>query len=193
MKTTHARARVAGTPLPNSRQERFCVEVASGLTARAAYPIAGYTGDATNSARLHGRAHVHARIAELQTAAAQRAEIDQAYVIRRLVANERKASQAVPVLDHDGKPTGEYTFDAQAVNRSLELIGKQLGMFVTRVDVRVQEALDAFLADLEHGVSRPAYLEVLRFVADRMGVVAPELAITTSITAVSADGEGDST
>ncbi len=37
--------------------------------------------------------------------------------------------QAEPVLDRKGAPTGEYKFDSAGANRSLELLGKELGMF----------------------------------------------------------------
>jgi hypothetical protein len=33
------------------------------------------------------------------------------------------------VLDRKGVPTGEYKFDSAGANRSLELLGKELGMF----------------------------------------------------------------
>jgi len=40
--------------------------------------------------------------------------------------------QAVPVLDKQGEPTGEYTYQGAVANRALELIGKHLGMFIDR-------------------------------------------------------------
>ena len=41
----------------------------------------------------------------------------------------------VPVLDRDGKPTGEYRYDGSVANRALELLGKQQGMFIDRHEV----------------------------------------------------------
>ena len=40
----------------------------------------------------------------------------------------------VPVLDRQGKPTGEYTFQGNLANKALELLGKELGMFGKRGD-----------------------------------------------------------
>ena len=37
-----------------------------------------------------------------------------------------------PVLDAKGKETGIYAYNGQVANRALELIGKELGMFVDR-------------------------------------------------------------
>jgi hypothetical protein len=36
------------------------------------------------------------------------------------------------VRDAKGNPTGEYRYDGSVANRALELIGKELGMFVER-------------------------------------------------------------
>lgn len=44
--------------------------------------------------------------------------------------------QAVPVVDRHGGPTGEFRFDAAGALRALELIGRELGMFVERKEVR---------------------------------------------------------
>ena len=42
---------------------------------------------------------------------------------------------SVPVRDKDGNPIGTYNFNAAGANKSLELIGKELGMFVNKVQV----------------------------------------------------------
>ena len=47
-----------------------------------------------------------------------------------LVENVKMAKRAVPVFDREGEPTGEYEQQLAAANRALELIGKELGMFV---------------------------------------------------------------
>jgi hypothetical protein len=41
-------------------------------------------------------------------------------------------AQNVPVLDRDGRPTGEYRYEGQVANKALELLGKEIGMFVDR-------------------------------------------------------------
>jgi hypothetical protein len=37
-----------------------------------------------------------------------------------------------PVLDSEGRPTGEYRYGGNVANRALELLGKELGMFIDR-------------------------------------------------------------
>lgn len=54
---------------------------------------------------------------------------DREYVRDRLRANVERSMRAVPVFDHDGEPTGEYTYEGQVANRALELLGKQAGLF----------------------------------------------------------------
>jgi phage terminase small subunit len=59
-----------------------------------------------------------------------------AWVLEGLRENKERAMQAEPVLDREGNPTGEYVYQGSVANRALELIGKQLGMFVDRVEVQ---------------------------------------------------------
>ena len=65
----------------------------------------------------------------------ERLEIDQDWVLERLKGNHDKAAQAVALLDKHGEPTGTYTFQGSVVNRSLELIGRHLGMFQEKLKV----------------------------------------------------------
>jgi hypothetical protein len=89
--------------------------------------------------------HVRARIDELLDEkraiasrglerAIERVALSKAWVLEELRKNVEKASQAVPVLDGEGQPTGVYRFDGAAVNRGLELIGRELGMFTDNRD-----------------------------------------------------------
>jgi len=56
-------------------------------------------------------------------------------VMRDLKDVKEKAMDSVPVRDKDGNPIGTYNFNAAGANKSLELIGKELGMFVNKVQV----------------------------------------------------------
>ena len=61
--------------------------------------------------------------------------LTQEWVLTRLMENTERALQHIPVLDRDGKPTGEYRYDGNVANRALELLGKQQGMFIDRHEV----------------------------------------------------------
>lgn len=55
--------------------------------------------------------------------------ISRAWIIENLVALLRRATQAEPVYDRKGNPTGEYRFDGSTAARCLELLGKEAGLF----------------------------------------------------------------
>src|SRR4029453_17523661 len=118
--------------LPNHKHELFAQGLAKGLSADAAYQAAGYKRDRGNAARLTANDSIQKRVAEIQGKAAEKAEVDKAWVMARLKEIVERAMQAVQVLDHDGNPTGEYTYQGNVANRALELLGKELGMFAQR-------------------------------------------------------------
>jgi phage terminase small subunit len=126
-------------PLRNARQEKFCEEYVRSGNGTRSYEAAGYKCRTENCAaagavQILRNIHVKARLRELQNRTAARVEealgVDREWVVRRLVENVERAMQGVPVCDRNGKPTGEWKYEGNVVNRGLELIGKHLGMFV---------------------------------------------------------------
>jgi hypothetical protein len=65
----------------------------------------------------------------------QKVAVDKDWIRDRLAQIVERCMQAEPVLDREGKPTGEFTFQAPAAIRALELLGKDQGMFVDRKEV----------------------------------------------------------
>jgi phage terminase large subunit-like protein len=149
------------------KQEVFCQEIAKGLTPTEAARAAGYASGSAHvtASRMMDMPPIVARVAELKTlvtarvveqvAQAQsdvieRIAIDKAWVLGQLVENVETAKQAVPVTI-DGVQVGIYEQNLAAANKALELIGKELGMFVERKEVRTgnldltDEQLDAAL------------------------------------------------
>jgi hypothetical protein len=61
--------------------------------------------------------------------------LTKAWVIAKLVENVDRAMEAEPVLNAKGNPTGEYKYNGNVANRALELLGKEIGMFVERKEV----------------------------------------------------------
>lgn len=131
--------------LKNAKHELFCQERAKGATQVAAYAAAGYRGNTRTkeacASKIEKRPDVQRRIAELLSEkakldaeatvkAAEELKIDKRWIMEKLVDNVHRAMQAEPVYDKQGNPTGEYTYQGNAANRALELLGKQLGMFV---------------------------------------------------------------
>lgn len=135
--------------LKNAKHEHFAQLVSNGESLTRAYVLAGYSenGAVQSARRLLTNAQICSRIEHLraikeqQHAAAvkqvvKEAAIDKAWVMAQLVENVRMAKQAEPVLDQEGNPIGEYKQNINAANKALELLGKELGMFVDRKEVR---------------------------------------------------------
>lgn len=72
--------------------------------------------------------------------------MDKAWVLSQLVEVVKMGKQAEPVMDSEGNPSGEYKQNLAAANKALELVGKELGMFIDRKEVRTG-ALDALPTD----------------------------------------------
>ncbi len=121
--------------LRNQRHEIFAQGVASGLSAAEAYVKAGYKPSRKNASRLRTKEDVDARIAELSAAITtevqKRTGLTKEWVLERLEQVVERCMQHEEII-RDNRPTGEYVFNAPGANKALELIGKELGMFVER-------------------------------------------------------------
>ena len=144
-------------PLLNPRYERFAYGLAEGKPAYKAYIDAGFAkaGAAQSASRLlkNQRAGIRERVAEILQEREQidaegtklaiaRTAIDKEWVIERLRENVERAMQAQPVLDRAGNPTGSYVYNGAAANRALELLGKELGMFIEKRETKVVDEFD---------------------------------------------------
>lgn len=169
--------------LKNARQEVFAQNVASGMSNRDAYIKAGYSDHLTGkstiemASRLRKKHQIAARIAELleqrqeadekSTALAieraiEKVALTKEYVITRLMENAERAMQAVPVKNAKGEETGVYRYEGSVANRALELLGKELGLFVDRKEV----GAPGEFADVDARTLRQA-------IAERLGVAQP--------------------
>jgi hypothetical protein len=73
----------------------------------------------------------------------ERTAIDKEWVIERLRENVERAMQAQPVLDRAGNSTGSYVYNGATANRALELLGKELGMFIERRENKIVDEFDS--------------------------------------------------
>lgn len=110
--------------LKNPRHERFAQELAKGKSATEAYGLAGYKPNQQNASRLMLNDVVKARVAELSAKVAERAieraALTKEWVIEKLRANLERA---------------ERSDQGSVANRTLELLGKEVGMFIERREV----------------------------------------------------------
>lgn len=102
--------------LENQRHEAFAQALAKGKSASEAYVLAGYKANDGNASTLKGKQKVASRVAELQAMVAERVVVDREWVLAKLIENA----------------TNNQATNPGASNKALELIGKELGMFVER-------------------------------------------------------------
>lgn len=133
------RNRIPGTALRNPRHEQFAQLVATGVKPRQAAELVGYSKHRSDSQAsvLVRKAWVSQRIEELRRSVDQRA-VTNAALTRTWVLQELKqnVSRAVQIED------------LSAANRALELLGKELGMFVERKVLGLQDLRNASADDL---------------------------------------------
>lgn len=131
-------------PLDNPRHECFAQELAKGAPADKAYQTAGFKPNRGNAVTLKQKQSILDRVNELlnereiihaqATAdAIKSTALTKEWIIQTLMQNVARAMQATPVrTDDDGEALGEYQYQGSVANRALELLGKELGMFVER-------------------------------------------------------------
>ncbi len=149
--------------LKKVRHEIFAQLVAEGKTLKDAYLGAGYKSTIRPEASGHAISKipaVAARITEIremkeriiiesqQLAATKMAQkigeqllYSREWVIEQLIDNVQIAKSVKPVTDAEGNPIGEFRVDLSNANRALELLGKELGMFIER-KMTVKSPLD---------------------------------------------------
>lgn len=118
------------------RQRRFVDEYSLDMNATQAATRAGYSAKTAYSIGQENlkKPEIAAAIAERQKAVSNKLELTAEWVLERLVENVDRAMQAAEIKNADGAGTGEYKYEGNVANRSLELIGKHLGMFKERVE-----------------------------------------------------------
>ena len=133
------------------KQEAFCLEYLKCGNASEAYRKTYDTKGSEKTinekaSRLLNGGKIRARLELLQRAvtdaAMQSAAVDKDWVMRRLKIVAERCLQARPVLDRKGAPVftklengklvPAFVFDAAGANRALELLGKEIGMFIEK-------------------------------------------------------------
>lgn len=148
----------------SKKLEKFCTEYAVDHNGSRAAAEAGWNENTAASAasRLLKREEIRARIAELESNAAETCGLTVVGVIKSLMETRDRCKQAVPVMEYDKAAreyveSGEYRFDAAGANRADELLGKHLGMFEEKTTLKADlEVTERELNLLERYVERIA-------------------------------------
>lgn len=122
------------------KQEQFCQEYLIDLNATQAAIRAGYSEKTSGQIGEQNlkKLEIQSRLKELQSARSERTEITQDYVLKTIVDTVERCKQAEPVMiKEDGVwvESGEYKFDANAVLKGAELLGKHLAMWTDKMKV----------------------------------------------------------
>lgn len=126
--------------LRNPKRERFAQELAKGKSQFEAHGIAGFRPHRGNASLLAQDKSILERVAEIQAEqarmsaaatekATERLSIDKEWVLARLIENATSAAAS-----EDFAPS----------NRALELLGKEMGMFIDRKQLDIDGELRGF-------------------------------------------------
>jgi phage terminase small subunit len=118
------------------KQARFVDEYLVDMNATQAAIRAGYSAKTANpaAARLLVNVSISEEIQSRRNKLAKKSEVDAQYVIDNLVSTLRKASGIDPIPGDDGEDI--YRFNGAVANKSLELLGKNLGLFTDKLEVK---------------------------------------------------------
>lgn len=111
--------------LKNERHELFAQQLAQGKSATEAYEIAGFKPSRKNASRLRAKEDIAGRVGEIQSVAAQSAEITLAGVLREL-------DQAIEIARTKGQ--------ANAMVSAASLRSRLGGLLVDKQEVRLTDA-----------------------------------------------------
>lgn len=127
------------------KQQRFCEEYLISLNGTQAAIKAGYS---KNSARQIAEENlskpdIKEFIEKRQSELSDKLNITQEWVLTRLKSISDRCMQQEPVMVHNGEEwveSGEFKFDSSGANKATELIGKHLGMFITKMELDLNGA-----------------------------------------------------
>ena len=135
--------------LDNPRHENVCQELAKGNSVLKSYQTGGFKGGMVAASLFCKKPFVKERVKEIQQDrihremkasqnAAESLGIDKRWVLQRLQYNAERCLRGKPILDKNGEQIpGRFTGmpDSRGANEALELIGREIGMFIQKVEV----------------------------------------------------------
>ena len=135
------------------KQQRFVEEYLVDLNATQAAIRAGYSARNADKIafQLLGKTRVAEAIAAAKAERSARVAVSADYVLNNLVEVVERCMQRAPVLTMKGEQVVDdegrnvWRFDAKGANRSLELLGKHLGLFTDKIEADVKQDVKVVL------------------------------------------------
>ena len=121
----------------NIKQRLFADEYLKDLNGKQAAIRAGYSERTAEqqASRLLSHVKVQEHLQVKRTKLEKKTDITQEWVLKNFKKVFKRCMQMSRVTDKEGNFLGEFKFEAGPATRSLELLGKHLGMFAERVKV----------------------------------------------------------
>jgi len=124
-----------------SKKERlFCEEYIVDFNSSKAYKA--ISSDITEASayelgsRMLRKVGIRQYIDYLVMDREQELQVDRSFVIEKLKINLERALAEEPVKNRDGEETGFWIYNGPVVNKSLEMLGKHLGMWDKKVETK---------------------------------------------------------
>lgn len=121
------------------KEEKFVQGLFAGLSQRKAYKEAFDTSKMQDNTidvvacNLAKQDKIAIRLNQLTERRAEKTGWSVDKLIKEFEEIKEMCKASVPVLDRQGEPTGEYRFDSSGAVKSLENIGKLLGMYTEKL------------------------------------------------------------
>jgi phage terminase small subunit len=132
------------------KQKLFCDEYLKDLNGKQAAIRAGYSENTAEqqASRLLSNVKLQEYLNSKRKKLEKKTEVTQEWIIKNLKKVYKRCMQITPITDSEGNPLGDYKFEHSGATKSLELLGKTLGMFVDtkkltgKITLTHEEALD---------------------------------------------------
>ena len=122
------------------RQEKFLDLYMKYKNGERAVVAAGYSSKcpASSFQVVMQSKTIQEELKKRTEAITKKSEVSQLWVITKLKKVVETSMKTVDIYNHKGKFSGKRLIDANAANKALETLGKHLGMFVTKAEVKVE-------------------------------------------------------
>jgi len=123
--------------LKNIKAELWCQYWVTAFDEMQACVEAGYAKGLQKSPTFHKslrsrmmrKPHIQLRVKNLVKERVSHLGIDENWIIMNVVRVMNHSISGTPILDREGKPTGEWQHDSRGALKALEMLGTNIGMF----------------------------------------------------------------